>query len=108
MDAKKGGGSNWSLERRVEGLLNKHTADMALQALQQRLSAVSDEMSPLSENMSRSDDHPNHGEDLHRRAGVSFIQAPLPETYNTDMVPVPEKFIPGTLLPPLLSGRRVT
>ncbi|XP_062851660.1 uncharacterized protein si:dkey-187a12.4 [Trichomycterus rosablanca] len=101
MDAKNSSGSNRCMERRVEGLVNKHMADMALQTLQQRLSAVSEGMNHSSENMSRSEDLPNHGEDPHRRTGANFHTSPLPEFYKTELVA--EKLMSGTLLPPSLS-----
>ncbi|KAL4625054.1 hypothetical protein GN956_G17795 [Arapaima gigas] len=44
-----GGASHWALQRRVEGLVNKHMADMALETLQQRLTVVSEEIGHLSE-----------------------------------------------------------
>lgn len=44
--------SDWEMQRRVEGLVNKHMADIALETLQQRLTAVSDEMHSLAEHVS--------------------------------------------------------
>ncbi|XP_076018159.1 uncharacterized protein LOC143009941 [Genypterus blacodes] len=45
--------SEWGMQqRRVEGLVSKHMADIALDTLQQRLAAVSDEMHSLSEHVS--------------------------------------------------------
>ncbi|XP_026164383.1 uncharacterized protein LOC113131414 isoform X1 [Mastacembelus armatus] len=64
----------WSMERRVEGLVNKHMEDIALESLQQRLTAVSDEMQNLVEQVSR-----RSGEELideQRRGDVSFVVGP--------------------------------
>ncbi|XP_008300009.1 uncharacterized protein LOC103372210 [Stegastes partitus] len=61
---------DWSTEQRVDGLVNKHMADIALEALQQRLSAVSDEMHSLAQHVSR-----RSGEEFKdepRRGDVSF------------------------------------
>lgn len=44
---------DWSMEQRVESLVNKHMADIALETLQQRLAAVCDEMHSLAEHVSR-------------------------------------------------------
>ncbi|XP_028845500.1 uncharacterized protein LOC114795927 [Denticeps clupeoides] len=63
MDQNNGGGPNWCAQRRVEGLVNKHMADIALETLQQRLSAVSEEMSQLSQEVSRRDEAPKRAED---------------------------------------------
>ncbi|KPP66857.1 hypothetical protein Z043_114604 [Scleropages formosus] len=50
MAQRNGGASHWALQRRVEGLVNKHMADMALETLQQRLCTVSgDVIGHLSE-----------------------------------------------------------
>ncbi|KAF7670404.1 hypothetical protein LDENG_00166920 [Lucifuga dentata] len=48
-----GDSNDWEMQRRVEGLVNKHMADIALETLQQRLSAVSDEMHSLAEHVSK-------------------------------------------------------
>ncbi|KAM4614858.1 uncharacterized protein ACJ7VT_010093 [Polymixia lowei] len=62
--------SVWPMPRRMEGLVNKHMADIALEALQQRLSAVSEEMHSLAEHVSRrSEESPT---DDPRRGDVNF------------------------------------
>ncbi|XP_022624771.1 uncharacterized protein LOC111239220 isoform X2 [Seriola dumerili] len=53
MEHDHGDSLDWSMERRVEGLVNKHMADIAVESLQQRLTAVSDEMHSLVEHVSR-------------------------------------------------------
>ncbi|XP_039996051.1 uncharacterized protein si:dkey-187a12.4 isoform X1 [Xiphias gladius] len=76
MEHDNGDNYDWSTERRVEGLVNKHMADIALETLQQRLTAVSDEMHSLAEHVSR-----RSGEELKdepRRADVSLgVEPPL-------------------------------
>ncbi|XP_023151095.2 uncharacterized protein si:dkey-187a12.4 [Amphiprion ocellaris] len=67
---------DWSAEQRVDGLVNKHMADIALEALQQRLSAVTEEMHSLAQHVSR-----RSGEEFKdepRRGDVSFgVEPPL-------------------------------
>ncbi|XP_029926588.1 uncharacterized protein LOC115372665 isoform X2 [Myripristis murdjan] len=45
--------SGWGSQRRVDGLVSKHMADIALETLHQRLSAVSEEMHSLAERVTR-------------------------------------------------------
>ncbi|XP_051280388.1 uncharacterized protein si:dkey-187a12.4 [Dicentrarchus labrax] len=74
MEHDNGDTRDWPVQRRVEGFVNKHMADIALESLQQRLSAVSDEMHSLAEHVSR-----RSGEefkDESRRAEVSFGEEP--------------------------------
>uniref|UniRef100_UPI0037E922CD uncharacterized protein n=1 Tax=Semicossyphus pulcher TaxID=241346 RepID=UPI0037E922CD len=52
MEHGNGDNYEWPVQRRVEGLVKKHMADIALETLQQRLSVVSDEMHSLSEHTS--------------------------------------------------------
>ncbi|XP_017320498.1 uncharacterized protein si:dkey-187a12.4 [Ictalurus punctatus] len=89
MEGSNGNSSNWAVERRVEGLVeglvNKHMADMALDTLQQRLSAVSQEMNHLSAEISRREDS-KRLEDLARRTEPHFIAGSLPESYNEELV----------------------
>lgn len=47
--------------------MNKHMADMALETLQQRLSAVSEEINHLTDDRSRREDAPKAGEEAPRR-----------------------------------------
>lgn len=75
MDHDNGENLDWSMQRRVDGLVNKHMADIALETLQHRLSAVSDEMHSLVEHVSR-----RSGEEFKdepRRGDVSFGVEPL-------------------------------
>ncbi|XP_035519571.1 uncharacterized protein si:dkey-187a12.4 [Morone saxatilis] len=76
MEHGNGDTNDWAVQRRVEGFVNKHMADIALESLQQRLSAVSEEMHSLAEHVSR-----RSGEefkDESRRAEVSFgVEPPL-------------------------------
>ncbi|XP_060780748.1 uncharacterized protein si:dkey-187a12.4 isoform X1 [Neoarius graeffei] len=85
MEGSNGKSSSWAMERRVEGLVNKHMADMALETLQQRLSAVSQEMNHLSAEISRREDS-KRVEDLPRRSDSHFIAGSLPESYNEELV----------------------
>lgn len=85
MEGSNGNSSNWAVDRRVEGLVNKHMADMALDTLQQRLSAVSQEMNHLSAEISRREDS-KRLEDLARRTDPHFIAGSLPESYNEELV----------------------
>lgn len=73
------------MERRVEGLVNKHMADMALETLQQRLSAVSQEMNHLSAEISRREDS-NRVEDLPRRTDPQVMVGSLPESRHRELV----------------------
>lgn len=67
---------DWPMQQRVEGYVNKHMADIALETLQQRLSVVSDEMHNLAEQVTRR----SGGvlKDEPRREGVSFSVEPPP------------------------------
>lgn len=53
MEHDNGDNRDWPMQRRVEGFVNKHMADIAVETLQQRLSAVSDEMHSLVQHVSR-------------------------------------------------------
>ncbi|CAB1343616.1 unnamed protein product [Coregonus sp. 'balchen'] len=82
MEHNNGDTSSWAMQRRMEGLVNKHMADIALETLQQRLSAVSDEMNNLAEHVSRrSEDIPK--DDISRRPDVSFDVESLSATFST-------------------------
>ncbi|XP_072533082.1 uncharacterized protein [Salminus brasiliensis] len=94
MEPNNGNGSNWAIQRRVEGLVNKHMADMALETLQQRLSAVSEEMNHSTDDRSRREDIHEPGEDAPRRTDVNFSVDPLSESYGTGIVG--EKLMPNT------------
>ncbi|XP_031152758.1 uncharacterized protein si:dkey-187a12.4 [Sander lucioperca] len=76
MEHGNGDNPDWSIQRRVEGFVNKHMADIARETLQQRLTAVSDEMHSLAEHVSR-----RSGEEFKddpRQGDVSFgVQPPL-------------------------------
>ncbi|XP_007252288.3 uncharacterized protein si:dkey-187a12.4 [Astyanax mexicanus] len=72
METNNGNGSNWAIQRRVEGLVNKHMADMALETLQQRLSAVSEEINHLTDDRSRREDAPKAAEEAPRRTETNF------------------------------------
>ncbi len=75
MEQDHGDNHDWPMQRRVEGFVNKHMADIAVEALQQRLSAMSDEMHSLAEHVSR-----RSGEDFKdepRRRDVSLDVEPL-------------------------------
>lgn len=76
METNNGNGSNWAIQRRVEGLVNKHMADMALETLQQRLSAVSEEINHLTDDRSRREDAPKAGEEAPRRTDTNFRADP--------------------------------
>ncbi|XP_071337695.1 uncharacterized protein [Trachinotus anak] len=56
MEPGNGQSLDWAMDRRVGGLMNKHVADIAVESLQQRLTAVSDEMHSLAEHVSRRSD----------------------------------------------------
>lgn len=85
MEGSNGNSSSWAMERRVEGLVNKHMADMALETLQQRLSAVSQEMNHLSAEISRREDS-KRVEGLPQRSDPHFSVGSLPESYNEELV----------------------
>lgn len=95
MAGSNGNSSNWAMERRVEGLVNKHMADMALETLQQRLSAVSQEMNHLSAEISRREDT-KRVEALPRRSDPHFIVGSLPESYTEELVDEKKKLMPNT------------
>lgn len=93
MERNNGDNSDWVMHRRMEGLVNKHMADIAFETLQQRLSAVSDEMNSLAEHVSRrSDEIPK--DEIPRRGDVNFDVEPLTATYSTESVG--EKLLPST------------
>ncbi|XP_066535958.1 uncharacterized protein si:dkey-187a12.4 isoform X2 [Hoplias malabaricus] len=95
MEQNSRNGTNWAIQRRVEGLVNKHMADMALETLQQRLSTVSEEMNHLSEDLSGREDGPKRAvEDTPRRTDVNFSLNPHSESNSAQTVG--EKFIPVT------------
>lgn len=94
MEGSNGNSSSWAMERRVEGLVNKHMADMALETLQQRLSAVSQEMNHLSAEISRRGDT-KRVEDLPRRSEQHFSAGSLPESYREELVE-DKKLMPTT------------
>ncbi|GAA6215049.1 uncharacterized protein LOC108896028 [Lates japonicus] len=76
MERDDGNNYDWSMERRVEGLVNKHMADIALETLQQRLTAVSDEMHSLAQHVSRRSG--DEFKDEPRRGDGSFgVEPPL-------------------------------
>ncbi|XP_046885230.1 uncharacterized protein si:dkey-187a12.4 [Hypomesus transpacificus] len=88
-----GDNRSWGMQRRMEGLVNKHMADIALETLQQRLSAVSDEMHSLAEHVSRhSEEIPK--DDITRRTDVNFDGGSLNGTCNSGGVS--EKLLPAT------------
>lgn len=89
MEGSNGSSASWAVGRRVEGLVNKHMADMALETLQQRLSAVSQDMNHLSAEISRREDE-KCVEDLPRR-----IARALPEPYTEELVEE-KKLMPNT------------
>lgn len=76
MEHEDGNNYDWSMERRVQGLVNKHMADIALETLQQRLTAVSDEMHSLAQHVSRRSG--DEFKDEPRRGDGSFgVEPPL-------------------------------
>lgn len=76
-------GQSWAMQRRVEGLVNKHMADIALGTLQQRLSLVSEEMNHLSNELTRRDDVLKRTEDIPRRSDLNFDVESLSEGYSS-------------------------
>lgn len=62
----------WEVQRRVDGLVNKYMADIALETLQQRLSMVTEEMNHLSSELARRDDSSKRTDDTSRRADLNF------------------------------------
>ncbi|KAM7408128.1 hypothetical protein PAMA_002010 [Pampus argenteus] len=88
MEHDNGDNLDWSMHRRVDGLVNKHMADIALETLQHRLSAVSEEMHSLVEHVSR-----RTGEEFKdepRRGDVSFGVEPLSSACSSESA---DKFI---------------
>ncbi|XP_023696002.1 uncharacterized protein [Paramormyrops kingsleyae] len=85
MAQNNGSGAHWSIQRRVEGLVNKHMADMALETLQHRLSVVSEEMNHLSEEAQRrpEEDPSRHAEDPSRHADMNFDVESQSEAYSS-------------------------
>ncbi|TSK22711.1 Ras and Rab interactor 2 [Bagarius yarrelli] len=99
MAGSNGNSSRWTIERRVEGLVNKHMADMALETLQQRLSAVSQEMTHLSAELSRREDE-KRVEALQRRSEPHSITGSIPESYNEELLVDEKKLMPNTATSP--------
>lgn len=86
MEQNNANSQNWSVQqqRRVEGLVNKHMADIALETLQHRLSLVSEEMNHLSNELSRRDDVLKRAEDVPRRSDLNFnVEPPLADAYTS-------------------------
>ncbi|XP_076141209.1 uncharacterized protein LOC143123807 [Alosa pseudoharengus] len=84
MEQNNGNGQSWSMQqRRVEGLVNKHMADIALETLQQRLSLVSEEMNHLSNELTSRDDNSKRVDDSTRRSEINFNVESLSETYSS-------------------------
>ncbi|XP_076599596.1 uncharacterized protein LOC143328377 isoform X2 [Chaetodon auriga] len=74
MEHNNGENHDWPVQRRLQGFVNRHMADIALETLQERLSAMSDEMHNLAEHVSK-----RTGEELKdesRRGDVSFRTVP--------------------------------
>lgn len=82
MEQNNDSGQNWAIQRRVEGLVNKHMADIALETLQQRLSLVSEEMNHLSNELTRRDDVLKRTEDVPRRSDLNFNVESLSDAYS--------------------------
>lgn len=93
MEGSNGNRSSWAMDRRMEGLVNKHMADMALETLQHRLSAVSQEMNHLSAEISRREDS-KRVEDLPRRSNTHFGADSLTESYSEELDE--KKLMPNT------------
>ncbi|KAM8738135.1 uncharacterized protein AB9X84_020696 [Acanthopagrus schlegelii] len=73
---------DWPVQQRVEGYVNKHMADIALETLQQKLSVVSDEMHSLAEQVTRRSG--GVFKDEPRREGQSFgVEPPLPSACSS-------------------------
>eukprot|EP00064_Thunnus_orientalis_P008583 superscaffoldBa00001030_g8606 len=90
------------MQRRVDGLVNKHMADIALETLQHRLSAVSDEMHSLVEHVSR-----RSGEEFKdepRRGDVSFGVEPLSDC-STEAA---DKFISASSTEPVAQRKIIS
>lgn len=85
--------------------MNKHMEDMALEALQQRLSAVSQEMNHLSAEISRREDS-KRVEDLPRRTDPHYIVGSLSESCNEELVDE-KKLMANTSSSTSSAGRRV-
>ncbi|XP_049926920.1 uncharacterized protein si:dkey-187a12.4 [Epinephelus moara] len=72
---------DWPMHRRVEGIVSQHMADIALETLQQRLTAVSEEVHSLAQHVSR-----RSGEEFKdepRRGDVNFgVELPLSSACN--------------------------
>ncbi|XP_044070970.1 uncharacterized protein si:dkey-187a12.4 [Siniperca chuatsi] len=85
MEHDNGDNHDWPMQGRVEGFVNKHMADIALETLQQRLSAVSNEMNSLAEHVSR-----RSGEEFKdevRRGDVIFgVEPPLSSACSSGAV----------------------
>lgn len=78
MEHVNGDNQDWPMQRRVECTVNKHMADIAVETLQRRLSAVSEEMHSLAEHVCG-----RSGEvfkDDSRRGEVSFGTEPPPSS----------------------------
>ncbi|XP_049456593.1 uncharacterized protein si:dkey-187a12.4 isoform X1 [Epinephelus fuscoguttatus] len=74
---------DWPMQRRVEGIVSQHMADIALETLQQRLTAVSEEVHSLAQHVSR-----RSGEEFKdepRRGDLNFgVEPPLSSACNPD------------------------
>lgn len=90
---QNGENSTWAMQRRMEGLVNKHMADIALETLQQRLSAVSDEMHSLAEHVSRRSEEIPKDDNTIRTDGNFDVES-LSATYNSGGVG--EKLLPAS------------
>ncbi|XP_061084767.1 uncharacterized protein si:dkey-187a12.4 [Conger conger] len=107
MAQNNGNSSHWSIQRRVEGLVNKHMADMALETLQHRLSAVSEEINHLAEEAAtrRAEDVQIRAEDVPRRADVTFEVESQSDMHHSGGVG--EKLMPAAASSETASQRKI-
>ncbi|XP_035255501.1 uncharacterized protein si:dkey-187a12.4 [Anguilla anguilla] len=106
MAQNNGNSSHWSIQRRVEGLVNKHMADMAVETLQHRLNAVSEEINHLAEEAARrAEDVPRCAEDVPRRADVTFEVESQSDIHHSGGVG--EKLIPAAASSETAAQRRI-
>ncbi|KAJ8014126.1 hypothetical protein DPEC_G00037020 [Dallia pectoralis] len=96
MEHNNGSTSSWAMQQRMEGLVKKHMADIALETLQHRLSSVTDESNNIAEHVSKRSEDLAKG-DIPRRNDVNFNLESL-ATLSTGAVG--EKFLMPTTSSP--------
>nr|XP_046258740.1 uncharacterized protein LOC124066426 [Scatophagus argus] len=88
MERVNGDNQDWPMQRRVDCFVNKHLADIALESLQQRLTAVSEEMHTLAEHISK-----RSGEEFKAESQRGDVTIGTESPLSSTCLPGADKFI---------------